>query len=109
MESTFKHIWSLLEKHGSVADYYKAECEPLWSTYTLEEQRHIYRAIRDKLQKGGFVHYNPVLALRDNAPKKRLPLTLTYRDYYARYGTTEEQDGWRMVKPKEGNVYYERN
>jgi hypothetical protein len=55
------------------------------------------------------VHYNPVLALRDNAPKKRLPQTLTYRDYYARYGTTEEQDGWKMVKPKEGNVYYERN
>ena len=102
-----EHLWPLLEKHGSVAHCYKTECEQLWSTYTIEEQRQIYCALRDKLQNGGFVNYNPVLAVRDNVPKKRLPRKLSFKKYFATFGTTEEQPGWRMIKPETGNVYYE--
>ena len=34
---------------------------------------------------------------------------MSYAAYYAKYGTTEERDGWKMVKPqKPGDppVYY---
>ena len=104
--TSFDFLWQLLESHGVVSSY-KAECARLWDTYNLEQQRAIYRSIRDKLRAGKFVNYNPVKAVRENAPKKRPPLILTMNDYYARYGTTEEQDGWRReYRPDEQRTVY---
>ena len=95
--STFDHLWLLLGNHGGIADFFKEEASRVWSGYTLEQQREIYRAIRDKLSAGKFVHYNPVQALRENAPKERRQQQLSFNDYYRTYGTTEEVDGWRRV------------
>ncbi|MBO4250555.1 MAG: hypothetical protein J5884_04790 [Paludibacteraceae bacterium] len=105
--SSFDFIWQLVCGHGSVAENYKAELARVWDEYTLEQQRAIYRSIRDKLRAGKFVNYNPVKAVRENAPQKRPPLILTMNDYYARYGTTEEQDGWRReFRPEEQRTVY---
>ena len=35
--------------------------------------------------------------------------TLTFRQYYERYGTTLEQDGWRMTNPTGQQVIYIKN
>ena len=96
MEDSFQHIWALFSNHGGVAYLYEAECARIWSEYSLEEQRQIYGSIRRKLQNGQFVNYNPVKAIRENAPKKKKQL-LSFGEYYKRYQTTEEQDGWKMV------------
>ena len=95
--STFDHLWLLLGNHGGIADFFKEEASRVWSGYTLEQQREIYRAIRDKLSAGRFVHYNPVRAIRENVPKERRQQQLSFDDYYRIYGTTEEVDGWRRV------------
>ena len=95
--STFDHLWLLLGNHGGIADFFKEEASQVWSGYTLEQQREIYRAIRDKLRAGRFVHYNPVKAIRENVPKERRRQQLSFNDYYRTYGTTEEVDGWRRV------------
>ena len=32
--------------------------------------------------------------------------TMSFADYYARYGTTEERDGWKMTNPTGNQVIY---
>ena len=105
MEDTFQFIWQLLKNHGGVANHYQAECERLWNTYTREQQREIYASIRRKLHAGLFVNYNPAKAIQENAPKN-LPQTLSFDEYYKKYGTTAEQDGWKMKNPTGQQVIY---
>ena len=103
--SSFDFLWQLLENHGVVPSK-KAECARLWDGYTLQQQRDIYRSIRDKLRAGKFVHYDPVRAVKENAPRQ-LTTTLSFNDYYARFGTTEEQGGWKriFIKEQQKTVY----
>ena len=106
--SSFDFLWILLESHGVVASY-KAECARVWNEYSLQQQREIYRSIRDKLRTGKFVNYNPVKAVKENAPKAPRTQTLTFKEYYARFGTTLEQDGWHMTNPTGQQVIYIKN
>jgi hypothetical protein len=87
--SSFDFLWQLLDEHGVIPNL-KAEALQLWNTFTLEERRAIYRAIREKLRAGKFVNFNPVKAIRDNAPKNQLPQSITLNEYYRRFGTTED-------------------
>ena len=97
--SSFDFLWQLLEHHGVISEYYKADCARKWDEYSLEEQRFIYRSIRDKLRAGKFVNYHPLKAIIENAQRmhKKQQEQLSFADYYARFGTTEEQGGWRRV------------
>ena len=103
--STFDFLWQLVANHGGVAENYKAELARVWAEYSLEEQRHIYRSIRDK-----FVNYNPVKAVRENAPKAKPPQILTFAEYYKRYGTTEESGGWvrKYLPEKQTTIYIKK-
>ena len=50
---------------------------------------------------------NPYYFLADF--RVRRAQKMSYADYYAKYGTTEERDGWKMVKPQKAGdppVYY---
>ena len=102
--TTFDFLWQMLDKHG-VIERYKADCSRLWDRYNLAQQRAIYRSIRDKLQAGKFVNYNPVKAVLDNVPTTKVQ-TLSYADYYKLYGTTEPRDGWKMANPTGNKVIY---
>ena len=105
--STFDFLWQLVANHGGVAEHYKAELARVRDGYTLEQQRHIYRSIRDKLRTGKFVSYNPVRAVQENAPKAKPPQVFSFADYYKRYGTTEECDGWtRKYLPEKQTTIY---
>ena len=106
---TFGFLWNLLLSHGVVPGKMD-ECARLWGTYTIEEQRQIYCSIRDKIRAGKFVHYNPVRALQENAPQKKQQQQLSFNAYYERFGTTEEQDGWKRVYlPEEQKTIYTKN
>lgn len=103
--NSFDFLWQMLDKHG-VIERYKGDCFDLWNTFSLEQQRLIYRSIRDKIRAGQFVNYHPVKAVRDNipaAPKKQI---LSFADYYQRYGTTLETDGWKQQNPTGQKVIY---
>ena len=105
--STFDFLWQLVQNHGGVAENYKAELARVWAEYSLEEQRFIYRSIRDKLRADKFVNYNPVKAVRENAPKARPPQVLSFAEYYKQYGTTEEVGGWvRKYLPEKQTTIY---
>lgn len=65
---TFVYIWQILSTRGRVAKFYEEECRQYWQTLTLEQQRYVYKTIRDKVKAGKFVHFNPLKAIMDNLP-----------------------------------------
>ncbi len=106
----FEDFWLLVGSRGRVAHFYRSECEYLWNTFSPEKQEAIYDAINEKLQAGKFVHFNPANAIRDNAPKAKTMQILSFNDYYAKFGTTEEQGGWKMQFLKDqGKTIYVKN
>ena len=92
---TFNEFWELLSPKAEYANRRRA-CFELWNTLPKNRQDAIYEAISDKLSKGKFVDYNPLFALKNNNTEPR-PQMLSYDEYYKRYGTTLEQDGWTRV------------
>ena len=106
MEGTFVHICKLLTDHGIVPDEIH-DAEEEWNKYSLDQQRAIYRAIRDKIRAGKFVNYHPVLAIRENAPKAPRIIVISAADYYRKYGTQANQDGWvRKFLPDQHKTIY---
>ena len=100
----FEDLWQSLLQHGS-SNYKRAAAEAEWNSYSPEQQQQIYTTICQKLEQNKFVHYDPVQAIRDNI-RKLAPKQLSYQEYYARFGTTEEQDGWKMTNPTGNKVIY---
>ena len=96
MDDYFCHIWELLLTHGVVPSE-KQQAQNVWTTYTLDQKRAIYRAIRDKIRAGKFVNYHPHLAIRDNAPKAPRKQVLSYDEHYRRYHTDVPQDGFQKI------------
>lgn len=84
-----------------------AECLRLWESFSTQQQQQIYDTIRNKLQSGKFVHYDPVKAIRENTPKVQI---ISADEYYRRYGTQANQDGWRRVFiPEQQKTIYVKN
>ena len=94
--TSFDFLWKMLDEHG-VIERYRGDAFDLWNTLTLQQQRATYISIRNKILAGQFVNYHPVKAIRDNIPKPPKQKVLSYADYYARYHTDLEKDGWRRV------------
>ena len=103
---TFYEIWTLLEPKIEYANLIN-KCRELWESLSPEKQQEVFLKIEKKKLEHKFVDYNPLLALRNNAnirPKQKQ--TLSFADYYARYGTTAETDGWHMENPTGQQVIY---
>ncbi|MBQ7382264.1 MAG: hypothetical protein IJV61_04490 [Paludibacteraceae bacterium] len=103
---TFFELWSLLEPKTEYANLIN-HCKQLWSSWTPEKQEEVFLKIEKKKTEHKFVDYNPLLALRNNAFERQTrKQTLTFAEYYARFGTTAEQDGWRMINPTGQQVLF---
>ena len=102
--STFIHIWALLEPKIEYTNLMN-HCKTLWDSLPLDKQRALYRQIRKNKLEHRFLDYNPLLAIRHNMPQSHRQV-MSYADYYARYGTTEEREGWKMANPTGQKVIY---
>ena len=108
---TFNDLWLLLSPKVEYANRRRA-CYELWNSLPENRQDDLYDVISDKLSKGLFVDYNPLFAMKNNStlPSGRAGVgfqTLSFRDYYARYGTTDETDGWhRQFLPEKQTTIY---
>ena len=100
----FQQLWALLRQHGSSAKR-ETECAALWASYTPDVQQRVYTAIRAKLEQGKFVHYDPLRAMEKSARAPRQQM-LSYAEYYKRFGTTRERNGWKMENPTGQKVIY---
>ena len=101
---TFNDIWALLEPKIEY-EQLKGKCRNLWESFSSDKQDYIYSRIEEKKKRKEFVDYNPKFAIEKNsaAPK---PQEMSFYDYYAKYGTTEERDGWKMENPTGNKVIY---
>lgn len=100
----FNELWKQLRKHGSSAKR-EEECAQLWATYPPELRQAVFNAIQTKLEQKKFVHYDPLRAIEENVKAHQMQ-QLSYAEYYARYHTTEERDGWKMANPTGNQVIY---
>lgn len=105
----FDVFWNIVANHGRVAHLYRTECEQRWTTFTDEQQQAICDTIRQKLQSGRFVHYNPANAMVDNAPRPPKKQVLTMSQYYDCFHTTDLQPGWHTENPTGQQVIYVKN
>lgn len=105
---TIISIWALLKPQGEYKRRRRV-CERLWDSYDSEMQQRIYNRLAEALQRGERINPNPYFAIEDTAlylqAKPRMQ-QLSYADYYARYHTTEERDGWKMANPTGHKVIY---
>ena len=103
---TFFEIWTLLEPKTEYANLF-GHCKQLWDSWSTEKQEEIFLKIENKKLEKKFVDYNPLLALRNNATERpKRQQTMSFGEYYAKYGTTEETDGWHMQNPTGQKVIY---
>lgn len=103
---TFNELWELLSPKAEYANRRRA-CYDLWNSLSENQQDALYDTISDKLSKGKFVDYNPLFAMKNNNQRQRQLLSMA--DYYAKYGTTSETDGWHMQNPTGNKVIYVKN
>ncbi len=101
----FDDIWALLAPEGEYKRR-RGACERLWSGYEPGRQEAIYARIAGKLARGEFVNENPYFAIEDNAKEPKKRQGMSFNDYYVKFGTSLERDGWKMVKPKGNRVIY---
>ena len=102
---TFDDLLALLKPKPEY-DQLRGKCRNLWNSFSPEKQQFIYCRIEEKKNRKEFVDYNPLWAIRKTIPKKQPPQILSMSEYYEKFGTTEEQDGWRMENPTGNKVIY---
>jgi len=111
------NFWQLLQPSEVFDTRGRYEhCLSLWNRMDAAKQQRIYQLIAAKRQQAEFVNPNPCFALDDALQEdeqreaktvKNRRQTLSFRDYYARYGTTEETDGWhRQFLPEKQTTIY---
>ena len=104
---TFDEIWALLQPQRNY-DPLRGKCRLLWNSFSPKLQELIFDRIEEKKNRKEFVDYNPLFAIKKNSAAPQ-PQVLSFADYYAKFGTTEEQDGWKMANPTGQKVIYVRN
>ena len=102
----FYEVWELLSPKVEYANRRQA-CYKLWLSLTENQRETLYENISEKLSNGKYVDYNPLFAMKNNCQQPQLRReTLTFQQYYERYGTTEPQDGWKMENPTGEQVIF---
>ena len=72
----------------------------LWDQCSLTKQQAIIAWLETH---GAYKGRNPYFFILDFKPQQ---MQMSYAAYYAKYGTTEERDGWKMENPTGNQVIY---
>ena len=75
----------------------------IWEQSSLHKQQAIIAWLETH---GAYKGRNPYFFILDFKPQQ---MQMSFNDYYARYGTTEERDGWKMENPTGQKVIYVKN
>ena len=95
----FDLFWDLFDPDPEFNNRHRA-CRELWEKKG-EQQQAIIDFLKSGKQRSS---RNPYYFLADFRVRK--PQIMSYSDYYAKYGTTEERDGWKMANPTGIKVIY---
>ena len=72
----------------------------LWEQCSPHKQQAIIAWLETH---GKYPGRNPYFFILDFKPQQ---MQMSYREYYAKFGTTEEQGGWHMANPTGNQVIY---
>ena len=101
MES-FEDFWELFDPDPEFNNRRRA-CHELWEQKSEQQRQAILEFLKSGQQRSS---RNPYFFLADF--RVRQQQTMSYAAYYAKYGTTVEQDGWKMANPTGNKVIYVR-
>ena len=95
----FEQYWTLIGGETNFANRKEAARE-VWNAHPLKQM-----AIIEWLKRHGqYPGRNPYFFILDFQLKRQQ--VLSYADYYAKFSTTEEREGWKMVNPTGNKVIY---
>ena len=100
----FNHFWELFAVDETLFPHRRACCLRLWHEMPTEKRKTIIENLRTN---GAPKNRNPFFFLQDFG--KSRTQTLSFKEHYKRFGTTLEQDGWRMTNPTGQQVIYVKN
>ena len=101
----FDKLWQLLYDHGA-SEKKKEGTYRYWLTLSSTQQQQVLTTISNKLAEDKFVQFDPIRAIKENLRKVR-QMVITAEEYYQRYGTQANQDGWvRTHIPEEQRTVY---
>ena len=90
----FELFWELFDPDEQFFNR-KAATRRLWEGRTAD----IQKAMIDSLRTNGVPKgRNPYFFILDF--RIRRPQIMSFNDYYTKFGTTEDRDGWHIVKPQ---------
>ena len=110
---TMQDLWQLLQpsKAFDTQGRYN-KCLSDWCSMNPSQQRRVFKLLQLKKEEEG-LNPNPYYALNDAMQEDEQQQTklhrqqvLSYADYYAKFSTTEEREGWKMVNPTGNKVIY---
>ena len=97
---SFENFWELFSPDAEFGNR-RAATNHLWEQCSEAKKKAIIAWLSANKPK---CSRNPYFFVQDfREPRLQ---TLSYADYYARYGTTEEKDGWKMANPTGQKVIY---
>ena len=106
MEEIFEETWQALYENGS-SGRNKEPTRTFFASLSPSQQQTARDNIVRKVREGLFVQYDPIRAIRENIRRtKPRQQTLTMSQYYERYKTTAETDGWHQANPTGNQVIY---
>ena len=100
----FKTFWTLFNP-DELFENRREAAEREWNKHP-EKHEVIINWLR---KHGKYQGRNPYFFIQDFQVKQPRQRVLSYREYYAKYGTTLEQDGWKMANPTGQQVIYIKN
>ena len=99
-ENLFDDYWELFAPDAEFANR-RSATQRVWEQCRPDRQRAIIEWLKNGKPKST---RNPYFFVTDfRMPRQQV---LSFKDYYARYGTTEERDGWKMANPTGQQVIY---
>ena len=97
----FEIFWDLFNPDPEFNNRQRA-CRVLWEQKREQQRQAVIEFLRNGRQRSSV---NPYYFLADFRERSRQ--ILSYTDYYNRYGTTEEKDGWvRTFLPEQQKTIY---
>ena len=99
----FQLFWDLFQPDSQYNNR-KAATWLLFRSRSVEDQKAM---IADIQENGAPKNRNPYFYVFDFHRRALRQQTMAFDDYYKKYGTTEETDGWKRVfKPEERRTIY---
>ena len=102
LKTDFETYWALFKPDVQFENRRDAT-QIEWDACPPDKQQAIIAWLR---KHGAYKGRNPYFFIQDFRVMQPKQQVLSYAAYYAKYGTTEEHDGWKMENPTGQKVVY---